>query len=83
MLKFYSDKEKIRWKIKFIHLNMVLFLRGPAKAAFYVAEYLFSTGRKQGLKMPLRQVTPRLTEEVNPGYVYAKEIIDKTKNKEN
>lgn len=55
----------------------------PAKAAFYVAEYLFSTGRKQGLKMPLRQVAPRLTEEVNPGYVYAKEIIDKTKNKGN
>lgn len=50
----------------------------PAKAAFYVAENLFSTGRKQGLKMPLRQVAPRLTEEINPGYVYAKEIIDKS-----
>ena len=32
----------------------------PAEAAFYVSEYLFSTGRKQGLKMPLRQVMPRL-----------------------
>jgi len=50
----------------------------PAEAAFYVSEYLFSTGRKQGLKMPLRQVTPRLTEEVNPGYVSAKEILDKS-----
>ena len=50
----------------------------PAKAAFYVSEYLFSTGRKQGLKMPLRQVMPRLTEEVNPGYVHAKEILNKS-----
>ncbi|MHA1254213.1 MAG: DUF169 domain-containing protein [Promethearchaeota archaeon] len=50
----------------------------PAKAAFYVSEYLFSTGRKQGLKMPLRQVMPRLTEEINPGYVHAKEILDKS-----
>lgn len=51
----------------------------PAKAAFYVSEFLFSTGRKQGLKMPLRQVMPRLTEEINPGYVHAKEILDKSK----
>ena len=50
----------------------------PAKAAFYVSEFLFSTGRKQGLKMPLRQVMPRLTEEINPGYVHAKEILDKS-----
>ncbi len=50
----------------------------PAKEAFYVSEYLFSTGRKQGLKMPLRQVMPRLTEDVNPGYVHAKEILDKS-----
>ena len=50
----------------------------PAEAAFYVADYLFSTGRKQGLKMPLRQVMPRLTEEVDPGYITAKEILDKS-----
>jgi len=54
-----------------------------AKAAFYVAEYLFSTGRRIGLKMPLRQVMPRLTEELNPGYVYGREIIDKSEKKVN
>ena len=52
-----------------------------AKAAFYVAKYLFSTGRRIGLKMPLRQVMPRLNEEINPGYVYGREIIDKSKKK--
>ena len=51
----------------------------PSQAAIYVAEYLFSQGL--GLKMPLRQVMPRLTEEVNPGFISAKEILDKSEKK--
>jgi uncharacterized protein (DUF169 family) len=50
------------------------------KAAFYIAETLFSTGRRRGLKMPLRQVMPRLTEEISPGYLYARELVDKIKD---
>ncbi len=54
----------------------------PAEAVFYVLENLFATGRGQGLKFPLRQVIPRLHEKITPGFIFMREIIDKTLKKE-
>ena len=54
----------------------------PAEAIFYVLENLFSTGRGQGLKFPLRQVIPRLHEKITPGFIFMREVIDKTLKKE-
>jgi len=54
----------------------------PAEAVFYVLENLFATGRGQGLKFPLRQVIPRLHEKITPGFIFMRDIIDKTLKKE-
>jgi uncharacterized protein (DUF169 family) len=52
----------------------------PADFIFYVLENLFSTGSGQGLKFPLRQVLPKLNENLTPGFKYMREVIDKKLN---
>ncbi len=49
----------------------------PSKHIFYVLENLFKTGRNQGLKLPLRQIIPRLDENITPGFKYLAPIIEK------
>ena len=49
----------------------------PASFIFYVLENLFQTGAGQGLKFPLRQVLPKLNENLTPGFRYMREVIDK------
>lgn len=49
----------------------------PASYIFYVLENLFQTGAGQGLKFPLRQLIPKLDENLTPGFKYMREIIDK------
>jgi len=48
----------------------------PSKHIFYVLENLFKTGRNQGLKMPLRQIIPRLDENITPGFKYLAPLIE-------
>ena len=50
----------------------------PAKAVFYILENLLKTGKGRGLKFPLRQVIPRLNERITPGFIFMREVIDKT-----
>jgi len=52
----------------------------PADFIFYVLENLFQTGAGQGLRFPLRQVLPRLNENITPGFKYMREVIDKKLN---
>jgi len=52
----------------------------PADFIFYVLDNLFQTGAGQGLKFPLRQVLPRLNENITPGFKYMREVIDKKLN---
>lgn len=47
------------------------------KQAIYTDKYLFNTGKRLGLKMPLRQVMPRLNEKITPGFMYLRELFDK------
>lgn len=49
----------------------------PADFIFYVLENLFQTGAQQGLKFPLRQLIPKLNENLTPGFRYMREVIDK------
>lgn len=49
----------------------------PASYIFYVLENLFQTGAGQGLKFPLRQLIPKLNENLTPGFKYMREVIDK------
>ena len=53
----------------------------PASFIFYVLENLFQTGSGQGLKFPLRQLIPKLDENLTPGFRYMREVIDKKLNK--
>lgn len=53
----------------------------PAQYVFYVLENLFNTGDRQGLKLPLRKILPRLNEKITPGFMYMREVIDKAKEK--
>lgn len=55
----------------------------PASFIFYVLENLFQTGSGQGLKFPLRQLLPRLDENLTPGFRYMREVIDKKLNEKN
>ena len=49
----------------------------PASFIFYVLENLFQTGSGQGLKFPLRQILPKLDENLTLGFRYMREVIDK------
>ncbi len=53
----------------------------PASFIFYVLENLFQTGSGQGLKFPLRQLIPKLDENLTPGFRYMREVIDKKLSK--
>ena len=47
------------------------------KHAIYKDTYLVNTGKRLGLKMPLRQPMPRLNERITPGFMYLRELFDK------
>ncbi|MFX0037015.1 MAG: DUF169 domain-containing protein [Candidatus Hermodarchaeota archaeon] len=49
----------------------------PGEFIFYVLENLFQTGAGQGLMFPLRQIIPKLDENLTPGFRYMREVIDK------
>ncbi|NVM36689.1 MAG: DUF169 domain-containing protein [Candidatus Lokiarchaeota archaeon] len=55
----------------------------PASFIFYVLENLFQTGSGQGLRFPLRQLLPKLDENLTPGFRYMREVIDKKLNEKN
>jgi len=49
----------------------------PADHAFYALENLFKAGNGHGMGLPLKQEFPNVDENITPGYIYMREVIDR------